>query len=70
MGVEDWANGSAEYYIMRDGSFGAAGPLSDFFLSITFTPWGTLIGSAALVANTMRKDSGEKLHRYKVQIGK
>ncbi|WP_273353994.1 sporulation-delaying protein SdpB family protein [Corynebacterium resistens] len=116
MGVEDWANGSAEYYIMRDGSFGVAGPLSDFFLSITFTPWGTLIaswaailgglaigvglllgrhmrvlsfivdvafhigiiltiglwsfalvmiGSAALAANTMRKDSGEKLHRYK-----
>lgn len=49
MGVEDWANGSAEYYIMRDTSFGTAEPLSHLFLPISFIPWGTLILSWAAI---------------------
>lgn len=42
MGVTDWANGTAEYYIAHDRSFGVAGPIRPFWLWIVSMPAGTL----------------------------
>ncbi len=42
MGVEEWANGAAEYYIVRDLGFGISAPFKKFVLSFTDNPWGTL----------------------------
>lgn len=49
MGVEDWQNGSAFYYFVRDRTFGAAGPLtpiwmwlSDQALTTLATTWGAI----------------------------
>ena len=40
LGVEDWVNGSAMYYIVRDPSFGAAGPVGDLMRWVTTSPLG------------------------------
>ncbi len=49
LGVEDWVNGSAEYYFVRDGMFGVAEPFS-FFVELTKIPvitagmtWGAIV---------------------------
>lgn len=41
-GVADWANGTAEYYIVRDPLFGSAGPFGPLMDWITSSPVGTL----------------------------
>ncbi|WP_273409053.1 sporulation-delaying protein SdpB family protein [Corynebacterium ureicelerivorans] len=43
MGVEDWQNGSAEYYVLRDGGFGVSPPFDTAFLAISHNPWGSLL---------------------------
>lgn len=43
LGVADWENGSAEYYIMRDPGFGVAGPLAPIARWITAQPLGSLL---------------------------
>lgn len=40
LGVEDWVNGSAMYYIVRDPSFGASGPAGDVMRWVTTTQLG------------------------------
>lgn len=40
--VDDWANGSAEYYILRDKMFGASGIVGgDLLQTLTQNPWMT-----------------------------
>jgi antimicrobial peptide system SdpB family protein len=40
LGVEDWVNGSAMYYVVRDPSFGASGPVGDMMRWVTTSPLG------------------------------
>lgn len=40
LGVENWVNGSAMYYIVRDPSFGAVGPAGDLMRWLTNRPLG------------------------------
>ncbi|WP_406476695.1 sporulation-delaying protein SdpB family protein [Streptomyces sp. NBC_01615] len=49
-GVADWANGTAEYYFLRDNMFGVAGPwdgpllaLSKYPLIVVAMTWGALV---------------------------
>lgn len=65
--VEDWANGSAEYYVSRSYMFGASGFVGDALHSVTSNPlllaaitWGVLlceiaIGICILLGATGRK---------------
>lgn len=55
LGVEDWVNGSALYYVVRDPSFGASGPVGEALRTVTSTPlgvatltWGTIVTEAGL----------------------
>lgn len=50
LGVEDWLNGSAMYYIVRDPSFGASGPVGYVMREVTSLPvgvaaltWGSIV---------------------------
>ncbi|WP_185276790.1 sporulation-delaying protein SdpB family protein [Leifsonia shinshuensis] len=66
-GVEDWANGSAEYYVSRSYMFGASGLIGDALHSVTSNPlllaaitWGVLlceiaIGICILLGTTGRR---------------
>jgi antimicrobial peptide system SdpB family protein len=52
---EDWLNGSAMYYVIRDPSFGASGLVGSIFQAVTYNPvgtalltWGTIIGEVLL----------------------
>jgi antimicrobial peptide system SdpB family protein len=40
--VDDWSNGTAEYFILRDQTFGNGGPLRDVLLAVSSWPLGTL----------------------------
>lgn len=42
VGVRDWANGTAEYYILRDPMFGVSGPAAPFFLWFSDHALGTI----------------------------
>jgi antimicrobial peptide system SdpB family protein len=53
--VEDWVNGSAEFYIVRDPMFGASGFLRDVLIGATSIPlivaaatWGPIIAELAI----------------------
>ena len=53
--VDDWANGSAEYYIVRDPMFGASGFVRDALVAITNIPfalaaatWGPIVAELAI----------------------
>lgn len=43
LGVEDWLNGSALYYVVRDPSFGATGPIGEVLRAMTAVPLGTAL---------------------------
>ncbi|MFJ4262149.1 hypothetical protein ACIPYU_06880 [Paenarthrobacter nicotinovorans] len=52
---EDWMNGSAMYYFVRDPSFGVSGPLSDFVmwltdfdLGVAFLTWTPILMEATI----------------------
>jgi len=56
-GVSDWANGTAEYYFLRDNMFGVAQPLDGIFLALSKNPlivvgmtWGALVVELAIAA--------------------
>jgi antimicrobial peptide system SdpB family protein len=60
MGVEDWQNGSAAYYFVRDRMFGSAGPLapvwmwlSDQALTTLAITWGTIALELAIALFTL-----------------
>ena len=60
MGVEDWQNGSAFYYFVRDRMFGAAGPLtpvwmwlSDQALTTLAITWGAIVAELAIAVFTL-----------------
>lgn len=60
MGVEDWQNGSAFYYFVRDHMFGAAGPLtpiwlwlSDQALTTLAVTWGAIVLELAIALFTL-----------------
>jgi len=60
MGVEDWQNGSAFYYFVRDHMFGAAGPLtpiwlwlSDQALTTLAITWGAIALELAIALFTL-----------------
>jgi antimicrobial peptide system SdpB family protein len=60
MGVEDWQNGSALYYIVRDRSFGSSGPLtpiwlwlSDQSLTTLALTWGAIAIELAIALFTL-----------------
>lgn len=40
LGVDDWKNGTAEFYILRDASFGTSGPLKPIFYWLSSGTWG------------------------------
>lgn len=41
-GVDDWSNGTAEYYILRDPGFGDAGLFHRVWLALSSHPWGAI----------------------------
>jgi len=54
-GVEDWANGSAEYYFVRSYMFGASGWVKSLLEAVTDVPvlvaaltWGVIIGEVTI----------------------
>jgi antimicrobial peptide system SdpB family protein len=60
MGVEDWQNGSAFYYFVRDRMFGSAGPLtpiwmwfSDQALTTLAVTWGAIAMELAIALFTL-----------------
>jgi len=42
-GTDEWVNGSALYYVVRDPSFGASGPVGEIARSLTEIPIGTAL---------------------------
>lgn len=55
LGVDDWLNGSAMYYVVRDPSFGASGILGAVLRAMTAMPlgvalmsWGTIVVEVAI----------------------
>lgn len=72
LGVEDWVNGSAMYYVVRDSSFGASGPVGELMEAVTATPvgvavltWGTILGEVALAVLLL---SGPRARRVALGI--
>lgn len=55
LAVEDWSNGSAMYYIVRDPMFGSVGPVGALMDALTALPlgtalftWGTIIAECSI----------------------
>lgn len=67
-GVADWANGTAEYYIVRDPLFGSSGPLgglmhwgTSFALGTLTLTWGALVAELALAFLMLTPRRGKRL---------
>lgn len=67
LGVENWLNGSAMYYIVRDPSFGAVGPVGGLMRWVTSSPlgvaaltWGSIMVEIAIAVLL--------LHRGKARV--
>jgi antimicrobial peptide system SdpB family protein len=52
-GVDDWLNGTAMYYVVRDPSFGATGFIGSILRAVTDTPLGTAALSWGAIAVEM-----------------
>ncbi|MFJ9906236.1 sporulation-delaying protein SdpB family protein [Streptomyces sp. NPDC101152] len=66
-GVADWANGTAEYYFLRDNMFGVARPWDSLFLSMSKSSlvvvaltWGALIIELAIGVCVLASDRWRK----------
>ena len=62
--VDDWANGSAEYYIVRDPMFGAAGSIKTALEALTSNPailagatWGPIVAEVAIATLILGPES-------------
>lgn len=66
-GVADWANGTAEYYFLRDNMFGVARPWDSLFLSmsknsvvVVALTWGALVIELAIGVCVLASDRWRK----------
>ncbi|MFF7636959.1 sporulation-delaying protein SdpB family protein [Kitasatospora sp. NPDC008050] len=67
-GVADWANGTAEYYFLRDNMFGVAHPLSGMFyalsrntLVVVGMTWGALVMELAIAVCVLSSERWRKV---------
>ncbi|MCX5147863.1 MULTISPECIES: sporulation-delaying protein SdpB family protein [unclassified Streptomyces] len=67
-GVSDWANGTAEYYFLRDNMFGISEPLDGLFLELSKIPvvvvgmtWGALVVELIIAVCLLGSDRWRKV---------
>nr|WSW47209.1 hypothetical protein OG296_31170 [Streptomyces sp. NBC_01001] len=67
-GVADWANGTAEYYFLRDNMFGISEPLDGLFLEMSKIPvvvvgmtWGALVVELIIAVCLLGSDRWRKV---------
>ncbi|MCX4745134.1 hypothetical protein OG455_06265 [Kitasatospora sp. NBC_01287] len=67
-GVADWANGTAEYYFLRDNMFGVAHPLSGMFYALSKNSlvavgmtWGALVVELAIAVCVLSSERRRKV---------
>ncbi|MFD6938296.1 sporulation-delaying protein SdpB family protein [Streptomyces goshikiensis] len=67
-GVADWANGTAEYYFLRDNMFGISDPLGGLFLELSKIPvvvvgmtWGALVVELIIAVCLLGSDRWRKV---------
>ncbi|GHG81171.1 sporulation-delaying protein SdpB family protein [Streptomyces griseocarneus] len=67
-GVADWANGTAEYYFLRDNMFGVSEPLDGLFLELSKIPvvvvgmtWGALVVEMIIAVCLLGSDRWRKV---------